>query len=123
MSLILAIDDSEPMRKMVDLVLKGAGHEVVLANDGVEGVEKFKAQKFDMIITDINMPNKNGIQLIEDVRKIDSDIPILALTTESEDDMRKKGAEAGADGWIVKPFRPAQFLDIVRQVLESATEA
>ncbi len=123
MSLILAIDDSEPMRKMVDLVLKGAGHEVVLANDGVEGVEKFKAQKFDMIITDINMPNKNGIQLIEDVRQIDSDIPILALTTESEDDMRKKGAEAGADGWIVKPFRPAQFLDIVRQVLESATEA
>lgn len=123
MSLILVIDDSEPMRKMVDLVLKGAGHEVVLANDGVEGVEKFKAQKFDMIITDINMPNKNGIQLIEEVRKIDSDIPILALTTESEDDMRKKGAEAGADGWIVKPFRPAQFLDIVRQVLESASEA
>lgn len=116
---ILAVDDSEPMRKMVELVLKSAGYAVTLAVDGVDGVAKFKAGRFDLIVTDINMPNMHGVELIKEIRKLSPDIPILALTTESEDEMRKKGAEAGADGWIVKPFRPAQFLDIVRQVLET----
>jgi two-component system chemotaxis response regulator CheY len=114
---ILAVDDSEPMRKMVELVLKSGGHQVTLANDGVEALQKFQAGKFDLIVTDINMPNMNGIELIKAVRAQHSDIPIVALTTESEDDMRKKGAEAGADGWVVKPFKPAQFLDIIRQIL------
>lgn len=116
---ILAVDDSEPMRKMVELVLKSAGYAVTLAVDGVDGVAKFRSGRFDLIVTDINMPNMHGVELIKEIRKLNPDIPILALTTESEDQMRKKGAEAGADGWIVKPFRPAQFLDIVRQVLET----
>ena len=114
---ILAVDDSEPMRQMVELVLKSGGHQVTLANDGVEGLQKFQAGKFDLIVTDINMPNMHGIELIKAVRTLNADIPIVALTTESEDDMRKKGAEAGADGWVVKPFKPAQFLDIIRQIL------
>jgi two-component system chemotaxis response regulator CheY len=114
---ILAVDDSEPMRKMVELVLKSGGHQVTLANDGVEALQKFQASKFDLIVTDINMPEMNGIELIKAVRAQHSDIPIVALTTESDDALRKKGAEAGADGWVVKPFKPAQFLDIIRQIL------
>jgi len=114
---ILAVDDSEPMRKMVDLVLKSGGHQVRHVNDGVEGLQKFKAGKFDLIVTDINMPNMHGIELIKAIRALNPDIPIVALTTESEDEMRRKGAEAGADGWVVKPFKLAQFLDIIRQIL------
>lgn len=117
MAHILAVDDSEPMRKMVELVLKSGGHTVDLANDGAEGLRKFRTGKYDLIVTDINMPQMGGIELIGAVREINAEIPILALTTESEDEMRKKGAHAGADGWIVKPFKPAQFLDIIHQIL------
>lgn len=114
---ILIVDDSETIRKMVELVLTNAGYSVTQAADGAEGLERFSQGKFALVISDINMPRMNGLEFIQTVREIDSEIPILALTTEAEEVMRQKGAEAGADGWIVKPFKPAQFLDIVRQVL------
>jgi two-component system chemotaxis response regulator CheY len=117
MANILAVDDSEPMRKLVELVLKSGGHQVTLANDGVEALRKFQVAKFDLIVTDVNMPEMHGIELIQAVRSQNSDIPILVLTTESDDAMRKRGIEAGADGWVVKPFKPAQLLDIARQIL------
>ncbi|TGK02601.1 response regulator [Leptospira langatensis] len=115
---ILAVDDSATMRSLVQQTLGMGGYDVVLASDGQEGIEKFGLAPFDLVITDINMPVMDGIAFIREVRKKNSDIPILTLTTESEDNMKQKGAEAGANGWIVKPFRPAQFLDIIKQVMQ-----
>lgn len=118
MATILAVDDSETMRQMVKLTLMAGNHKVVLADDGEDGLSKYlSATDFDLVITDINMPKMDGIGLIKEIRSRNNDIPILALTTESEDGMRKKGADAGANGWLVKPFKPAQFMDIVRQIL------
>ncbi len=117
MAKILAIDDSEPMRAIVSQALKAGDHEVTLAEDGTDGLTKFRADKFDLIITDINMPVMDGYAFVKAVRQIDGDIPILALTTEGQESQRKSGEEAGVDGWIVKPFKPAQFLAIVKQIL------
>ena len=118
MATILAVDDSETMRQMVKMTLQAGNYEVGLASDGEEGLSKFMSStNVDLVITDINMPKMDGIGLIKEIRSRNATIPILALTTESEDTMRKKGAEAGANGWMVKPFKPAQFIDIVRQIL------
>jgi len=118
MATILAVDDSETMRQMVKMTLQAGNYQVVLASDGEEGLNKFlNSTGVDLVITDINMPKLDGIGLIREIRARNTTVPILALTTESEDTMRKKGAEAGANGWMVKPFKPAQFIDIVRQIL------
>jgi len=116
---VLAIDDSETMLSMIKQTLEMGGYGVVVAKDGKDGIAKFKENEVQLIITDINMPVMDGITFIKELRKINADIPILTLTTESEDAMKQKGFEAGANGWIVKPFRPAQFLDIVKQILSS----
>lgn len=119
MATILAVDDSETMRQLVKMTLQAGNYQVVLASDGEEGLYKFinSTAAVDLVITDINMPKMDGIGLIREIRSRNSSVPILALTTESEDHMRKKGAEAGANGWMVKPFKPAQFIDIIRQIL------
>jgi two-component system chemotaxis response regulator CheY len=116
---IIAIDDSETMLSMIKQTLEMGGYTVILARDGQEGLTMYKENKdsLDLVVTDINMPVMDGITLIQEIRKIDTDVPILTLTTESEDGMKQKGYEAGANGWIVKPFRPAQFLDIIKQIL------
>ncbi|HPH02123.1 MAG TPA: response regulator [Spirochaetota bacterium] len=116
---VLIVDDSAIMRNLVRQTLSSGGYEVVLANDGMQGLEAWRssAGSVDLIITDINMPVMDGITLISEIRKMDEDVPILALTSESDVEMRNKGVDAGANGWIVKPFHGAQFLDIVRQIL------
>jgi two-component system chemotaxis response regulator CheY len=114
---VLAIDDSETMLNMVKQTLEMGGYQVFTAKDGKEGVQQYSTTLPDIIITDINMPVMDGITLIVEIRKLNKDIPIITLTTESEDQMKQKGFDAGANGWIVKPFRPAQFLDIVKQVM------
>lgn len=114
---ILAIDDSETMRDMVEQTLEMGDYNVVLAVDGQDGLDKFKSNKIDLIVTDINMPVMDGITFIREVRAIDKEVPILSLTTESEEEMKQKGSEAGANGWIVKPLHPAQLLDIIEQIL------
>ncbi|MBS0619042.1 MAG: response regulator [Spirochaetes bacterium] len=122
MSRILIADDSEPIRKMVALVLSGAGYTVDSAVDGVEALAIFKAaadNPYKLVVTDINMPNLGGIGLIRAIRAIDPNTPVLALTTEGDDKMRAQGRDAGADGWLVKPFKPAQFVDIVRNIIAS----
>ncbi|EPG75498.1 response regulator receiver domain protein [Leptospira fainei serovar Hurstbridge str. BUT 6] len=116
---ILAVDDSATMRSLVQQTLGMGGYDVLLASDGKEGIEKFGEGPFDLVITDINMPVMDGITFIRELRKIDTKVPILTLTTESEESMKQNGAAAGANGWIVKPFRPIQFLDIIKQVLQS----
>jgi two-component system chemotaxis response regulator CheY len=117
---ILAVDDSASMRQMVSFTLKGAGYNVVEAVDGVDALNKAKAQTFDCVVTDVNMPNKDGISLIKDLRTLPNYkfTPMLMLTTESGMDKKQQGKEAGATGWIVKPFNPDQLLKTIKKVME-----
>jgi two-component system chemotaxis response regulator CheY len=116
---ILAVDDSASMRQMVAFTLKGAGYQVVEATDGQDALNKAKAQKFGLVITDVNMPTMDGISLIKELRGL-ADYkftPLLMLTTESATDKKQQGKAAGATGWIVKPFNPDQLLATVKKVL------
>ncbi|MCP4114318.1 MAG: response regulator [Desulfobacteraceae bacterium] len=117
---ILTADDSASMRQMVSFTLKGAGYEVVEAEDGKEGLSMISQTKVDMIITDLNMPNMDGIEMIRNVRAMPQYkfIPIILLTTESQGDKKKEGKAAGATGWIIKPFKPEQLLGVIKKVLK-----
>ncbi|RJE83373.1 response regulator [Paracoccus onubensis] len=116
---ILAIDDSPTIRALVAKALRGAGFEVVLASDGVSGIESLPEAQPDLIITDINMPRMDGFGVIEAVRADDRypDVPILVLTTESGADLKARARRAGATGWIVKPFEDARLIAIINRVL------
>ncbi|MDX1795223.1 MAG: response regulator [Hydrogenovibrio sp.] len=119
MSKILAVDDSKSMRQMVSMSLKSAGHDVTEAEDGAIALDLAKKDQYDLIVTDINMPNMNGIELIQALRGLPNYkfTPVLCLTTESSGDMKQKGKEAGATGWIVKPFSPEKLLSVISRVL------
>ena len=117
---ILTVDDSKTMRNMLMLALTDAGYTVVQAEDGVHGTEVLgNNAAVDVIITDINMPRMDGFGFIDHVRKQRSDrsTPILVLTTESDDEKKQRARQAGATGWIVKPFDPAKLIAAVRRVL------
>lgn len=116
---IMTADDSTSMRQMINFILKQAGYEVVEAVDGRDAVNKLSDIHVDMLLTDLNMPNKNGLELIETVRSIPKFkfMPIIMLTTESQTEMKQKGKAAGATGWIVKPFKPKQLLAVIKKVL------
>ncbi|WP_119394986.1 response regulator [Salinibius halmophilus] len=119
MANVLIVDDSASMRQMVNFTLTTAGHKVVEAVDGVDGLEKAKASQFELIISDINMPNMTGLEMVPQIRALGQyrATPILMLTTESSGDMKQKGKSVGATGWIVKPFNPAQLLNTIKRVL------
>ena len=119
MTSILAVDDSASMRQMVSFTLKGAGYEVIEATDGVEALSIAKNKSVNLVITDVNMPNMDGISLIKELRGLPSYkfTPLLMLTTESGTDKKQAGKAAGATGWIVKPFNPDQLLATIRKVL------
>lgn len=116
---ILAVDDSPSIRQMVAFTLKGAGYEVLEANDGQDGLEKAKTKTVNLVLTDQNMPRMDGLTLIKSLREMPSygKVPILVLTTESSDEMKQKGRAAGATGWLVKPFDPKRLVDVVKKVL------
>ena len=116
---ILAVDDSASMRQMVSFTLKGAGYDVVEAADGVEALNIAKSRSVNLVITDVNMPNMDGITLIKELRGLPSYkfTPLLMLTTESGSDKKQQGKAAGATGWIVKPFNPEQLLNTVKKVI------
>jgi two-component system, chemotaxis family, chemotaxis protein CheY len=116
---ILTVDDSRSIRQMVSFTLTQAGYQVVEAVDGKDALDKLTVTSVDMVITDLNMPNVNGIELITLVRKQPKYkfIPILMLTTESQDAIKQQGKAAGATGWIVKPFNATQLVDVVKKVL------
>jgi two-component system, chemotaxis family, chemotaxis protein CheY len=120
MPLILAVDDSPSMRKMVSFTLTGAGYQVVEAVDGVDGYEKAQAQTFDLVLTDQNMPRLDGLGLTRKLRDHPQfkTVPILMLTTESSDLMKQAGRAAGATGWLVKPFDPARLLEVIKKVIK-----
>ncbi len=114
---ILAVDDSASMRQMVNFTLKGAGYAVVQAVDGVEALEYARQHAVDLVLTDVNMPRMDGITLVRELRALPAYryTPMLVLTTESSQDKKMQGKQAGATGWIVKPFKPDQLLALVRQ--------
>ena len=116
---ILAVDDSISMRQMISFTLRENGYEVVEAVDGQDAISKAQNQSFDLIFTDQNMPNVDGLTLIQLLRVLPEHekTPILMLTTEASDDMKKMGRAAGATGWLVKPFDPQKLLDVVKKVL------
>ncbi len=115
---IMTVDDSSSVRQMVGFTLKDAGYEVVEAVDGKDALTKLSGT-VDMIITDLNMPNMDGIELIRQVRALPNYkfVPIVMLTTESQAEKKQAGKEAGATGWIVKPFKPDQLLAVVKKVV------
>ena len=115
---ILTVDDSKTMREMVSLTLRGADYDVLLAEDGQDALGKLKSEQVDLIITDINMPNLDGIGLIKALRQDPKykSTPILVLTTESDGDKKYEGRSAGATGWVVKPFEPNKLLQVVQKV-------
>lgn len=115
---ILAVDDSASIRQMVSFTLKSAGHTVVEAVDGADGIAKARATQFDLILTDQNMPNTDGLTLIKTLRALPEyrTTPILMLTTESSEEMKTQGRSAGATGWLVKPFNPAKLLEVLGKV-------
>ena len=116
---IMTADDSASVRQMVAFTLKQNGYEVLEAVDGRDALTKLNKQKIDMLLTDLNMPNMDGIGLIKGVRagSLNKFIPIVMLTTESQDSRKAEGKAAGATGWIVKPFKPEQLLAVIKKVL------
>jgi two-component system chemotaxis response regulator CheY len=116
---ILAVDDSASMRQMIALTLREAGYEVVEAADGAEALEYARKHRVDLVLADVNMPNIDGIMLIAQLRTLPGYrlTPLLLLTTESSQERKQQGKQAGATGWMLKPFNPTQLLATLERVL------
>jgi two-component system chemotaxis response regulator CheY len=115
----MTVDDSASVRQVVAFTLKSAGFDVVEAVDGKDALSKLNGNTVHMIITDLNMPNLDGLSLIRNVRAGTTHkfVPVIMVTTESDDAKKQEGKQAGATGWIVKPFKPEQLLAVVKKVL------
>ncbi len=116
---ILSVDDSASIRQLVVFTLEKEGYAVVSAVDGRDALDKLKAGAVDMVITDLNMPNMDGIELIQAIRRESAFkfMPIVMLTTESAANKKEAGKQAGATGWIVKPFKPEQLIAVVKRLI------
>jgi len=116
---IMTADDSASIRQMVSFTLSQAGYEVMAAKDGKDALSQLNGSSVHMLITDLNMPNMDGIQLIREVRSNPAYkfMPIIMLTTESQAEKKQEAKAAGATGWIVKPFKPEQLVGVVKKVL------
>lgn len=116
---ILSVDDSASMRQMVKLTLAGAGYDILEASDGKDALTKAGAAEVHMVVTDLNMPNMDGLALIRELRKLPNyrGVPIIFLTTESDEGKKGEAKQAGATAWITKPFKQEQLLAIVKKVL------
>jgi len=119
MASILTVDDSASIRQTIKIALGGKGHSICEAMDGADGLQRVGAGHFDLIITDLNMPNMDGLTMIREIRKRPegAGIPILFLTTESDPGMKQQAKSAGATGWLTKPFASEQLVKIVEKVL------
>jgi two-component system chemotaxis response regulator CheY len=118
MTKILAVDDSASMRQMVAFTLRGKGYDVVEAGDGQQALQMAKSQKFDLVLSDVNMPVMDGLTLVKELRTLPQYkfTPILLLTTESSADKKSQGKAAGATGWLVKPFDPDTLINTIKKV-------
>lgn len=115
---VMTVDDSRTMRDMVSYTLKSAGFEVLEAEDGAKALAVLEKTPVDLVITDVNMPNMDGVTLVRRLRALSHfrATPILILTTEGGDDKKSQGRAAGATGWIVKPFAPDKLLKVISKV-------
>jgi two-component system chemotaxis response regulator CheY len=115
---IMTVDDSASVRQLVAFTLRTAGYEVLEAVDGQDALARLKGP-VHLVITDLNMPRLDGIGLIRSIRGLPAYkyIPVIMLTTESQDSKKQAGKAAGATGWIVKPFSQDQLLAVVKKVL------
>ena len=115
---ILIVDDSASLRQVVAIALKGGGYDVVEAVDGKDGLAKLNGQKIHLIISDVNMPNMDGIAFVKAVKQLPNYkfTPIIMLTTESQEGKKMEGQAAGAKAWVVKPFKPEQMLAAVAKL-------
>ncbi len=118
--LILIVDDSASMRQLVSFSLKDAGYDVIAAVDGKDALSKVNGTKVDMVVTDLNMPNMDGIELIRQLRAGSTNkfTPVVMLTTESQDAKKQEGRAAGASGWIVKPFQPEKLIAVIKKFVK-----
>ena len=116
---VLIVDDSATIRQVVGMTLKGAGYEVMEASDGKDALKKLDGKKINLIISDVNMPNMDGITFVKEAKKLASYkfTPIIMLTTESQDSKKQEGQAAGAKAWVVKPFQPEQMLAAVAKLI------
>ena len=116
---IMIVDDSASLRQVVGIALRKAGYDVLEAGDGKDGLSKLTGQKVHMIISDVNMPNMDGITFVKAVKQLAAYrfTPIAMLTTETTDEKKKAGQEAGARAWVVKPFKPETLLAVVQKLV------
>ncbi len=116
---IMIVDDSASLRQVVSIALKGAGYDVLEACDGKDGLSKLDGKKINLIISDVNMPNMDGITFVREAKKLPAYkfTPVVMLTTESSEAKKQDGQAAGAKAWMVKPFQPAQMLAAISKLI------
>jgi len=116
---ILIVDDSASVRQVVGIALRGAGYDVIEGRDGQDALTKLTGQKVHLIISDVNMPNMDGITFLKSVKQLPAYrfTPVIMLTTESQEEKKREGQQAGAKAWVVKPFQPAQLLGAVEKLV------
>ena len=125
MATILAVDDSTSIRNLIQRTLEDKGYDVVVAEDGVHAMEIARSRTFDMVLTDINMPNMSGISLVSKLRRLETykDTPIVMVTTEDKDFKKEKAKNLGANGWLQKPFTQERLLNVVEVILHKYSKA
>ncbi|GAA3150146.1 response regulator [Planomonospora alba] len=117
---VLIVDDSASVRQVVTIALRGAGYDVIAAVDGQDALKKLTGQRIHLIISDVNMPNMDGITFVQEVKKLPAYkfTPIIMLTTESQEDKKRQAQAAGAKAWVTKPFQPPQMLAAVAKLVQ-----
>ena len=116
---VLIVDDSSSVRNVVGIALKGEGYDVIEACDGKDALSKLTGQKINLVVSDVNMPNMDGISFVKELKKLPNYkfTPVCMLTTEAEQSKMQEGKNAGAKAWIVKPFQPPKLLDVVSKLI------
>ena len=116
---VMIVDDSASLRQVVNMALRSAGYEVLEACDGKDALAKLTGQRVHLIISDVNMPNMDGITFVREMKKLDpyKFTPVIMLTTEAQEDKKREGQAAGAKAWVVKPFQPQQMLSAVSKLI------
>lgn len=115
---IMVVDDSASLRQVVGIALKGAGYEVIEARDGADALARLNGQKINLVVSDVNMPNMDGISFVKQFKSMPNYrfTPVIMLTTESQEEKKREGQAAGAKAWVVKPFKPEVLLNAVQKL-------
>jgi two-component system chemotaxis response regulator CheY len=116
---ILIVDDSASLRQVVGIALKGAGYDIIEACDGKDALSKLNGTKIHLVISDVNMPNMDGITFLKELKKLPNYkfTPVIMLTTESQEAKKAEGQAAGAKAWVIKPFQPPTMLAAVAKLI------